>query len=233
LRSCCTPPQRRKVFTGLVEVTGRVVSVEQGSARHARMARLSINAAGIARGTQIGDSVSVNGVCLTVNETDGDVLVFYAMPETLRRTALGALEEAAVVNLERAMTLGGRFGGHIVQGHVDGVGELVNVTPESGGHSGGVEIWEFSAPPSVLRYAVEKGSVCVDGISLTLVSVGERSFTVSILPQTREATTLKSLTIGDQVNLEADVIGKYVERLLLPWLDKSLQTPERSVEDAV
>ena len=172
-------------------------------------------------------------MCLTVNETDGDVLVFYAMPETLRRTALGALEEAAFVNLERAMTLGGRFGGHIVQGHVDGVGELVNVTPESGGHSGGVEIWEFSAPPSVLRYAVEKGSVCVDGISLTLVSVGERSFTVSILPQTREATTLKSLTIGDQVNLEADVIGKYVERLLLPWLDKSLQTPERSVEDAV
>ena len=221
------------MFTGLVEVTGRVVSVEQGSARHARMARLSINAAGIARGTQIGDSVSVNGVCLTVNETDGDVLVFYAMPETLRRTALGALGEAAVVNLERAMTPEGRFGGHIVQGHVDGVGEVVNVTPESGGPFGDVEIWEFSAPASVLKYAVEKGSVCVDGISLTLVSVGERSFTISILPQTREATTLKSLTIGDQVNLEADVIGKYVERLLLPWLDKSLQTPERSVEDAV
>src|SRR5215212_1618435 len=111
LRSCCTPPQRRKVFTGLVEVTGRVVSVKQGSARHARMARLSINAAGIARGTQIGDSVSVNGVCLTVNETNGDVLVFYAMPETLRRTAMGALEEAAVVNLERAMTPGGSFWG--------------------------------------------------------------------------------------------------------------------------
>ncbi|MBD0358469.1 MAG: riboflavin synthase, partial [Rubrobacter sp.] len=100
------------MFTGLVEVTGRVVSVEQGSARHARMARLSINATGIARGTQIGDSVSVNGVCLTVNERDGDVLVFYAMPETLRRTALGALGEAAVVNLERAMTPEGRFGGH-------------------------------------------------------------------------------------------------------------------------
>jgi riboflavin synthase len=224
------------VFTGLVEVTGRVVSVEQGSARHARMARLSIDAAGIARGTQIGDSVSVNGVCLTVNETNGDVLVFYAMPETLRRTALGGLGEGDLVNLERAMTPETRFGGHIVQGHVDGVGQVLGVTSEgsSGGRSfGAAEIWEFSAPVSVLKYAVEKGSVCVDGISLTLVSVGETSFTVSILPQTRVTTNLKSLTVGDRVNLEADVIGKYVERLLMPRLDKSSQTPERSVEDAV
>lgn len=221
------------MFTGLVESTGRVISVEQGSDREVGMARLSVDAGGIARGTQIGDSVSVNGVCLTVNEADGDVLVFYAMPETLRRTALGGLGEAALVNLERAMTPEARFGGHIVQGHVDGVGEVVNVAPESGGPFGDAEIWEFSAPASVMRYAVEKGSVCIDGISLTLVSVGERSFTVSVLPQTREATNLKSLTIADRVNLEADVIGKYVERLLLPWLEKSLQTPERSVEDAV
>jgi riboflavin synthase len=206
------------VFTGLVEGTGRVVSVEQGSVREGGMVRFSIDAGGIARGTHIGDSVSVNGVCLTVNQADGDVLVFYAMPETLRRTALGSLGEPALVNLERAMTPEARFGGHIVQGHVDGVGEVVNVTRESGGSFGDVEIWEFSAPASVLRYAVEKGSVCVDGISLTLVSVGERSFTVSILPQTREVTNLKSLALGDRVNLEADVIGKYVERLLLPRL---------------
>src|SRR3712207_2781469 len=108
------------------------------------------------------------------------------MPETLRRTALGSLGEPALDNLERAMTPEGRFAGHIVQGHVDGVGEVVNVARESGGSFGDVEIWEFLAPASVLRYAVEKGSVCVDGISLTLVAVGERSFTVSVLPQTNE-----------------------------------------------
>jgi len=219
------------VFTGLVEGTGRVVFVEEGV-----MARLTVDAGCIARGTEVGDSVSVNGVCLTVNEMDGAVLVFYAMPETLQRTALSGLGEGDVVNLERAMTPETRFGGHIVQGHVDGVGEVLGVTSEGepgGGPLGAAEIWEFSAPASVLKYAVEKGSVCVEGISLTLVSVGEHSFTVSILPQTREATNLKSLMVGARVNLEADVIGKYVERLLLPRQDRSSQTPERSVEDAV
>jgi riboflavin synthase len=203
-----------------------VISVEEGG-----MARLVINVGRLAEGTRVGDSVSVNGVCLTVNETATETLVFYAMPETLRRTALGGLRESRHVNLERAMTPEKRFGGHIVQGHVDGVGEVVSVTPE--GREGGVEIWEFSAPPSVLKYAVEKGSVCVDGISLTLVAVGASSFTVSILPQTRRVTNLQNLAPGDQVNLEADVIGKYVERLLEPWLKESSQTFERRVEDAV
>ena len=211
------------MFTGLVEGTGRIVFVEEGG-----MARLGVFAGRLAEGTRIGDSVSVNGVCLTVNEADGETLVFYAMQETLRRTALGDLEEGDLVNLERAMELGSRFGGHIVQGHVDGVGEVLKVSPE-----GDAEIWEFSAPVGVLKYAVEKGSVCVDGISLTLVSVGSHSFTVSILPQTREATNLKGLSPGDRVNLEADVIGKYVERLLEPRLDKNLQSFERRVEDAV
>jgi riboflavin synthase len=149
------------------------------------------------------------------------------MPETLRRTALGELVEGSPVNLERAMAAGSRFGGHIVQGHVDGVGEVLGVRPE-----GEAEIWEFVAPESVLRYAVEKGSVCVDGISLTLVSVEEGSFTVSILPQTRANTNLAELGVGDRVNLEADVIGKYVERLLEPRIDRCATT-ERSVEDAV
>ena len=216
------------MFTGLVEGTGCMVSVEQGSAQESGMVRLSVNAGGIARGTEVGDSVAVNGACLTVNEADGDVLVFYAMPETLRRTALSGLGEGDLVNLERAMTPETRFGGHIVQAHVDGVGEVLGITSE-----GDAEVWKFSAPVGVLRYAVEKGSVCVDGISLTLVSVRETSFTVSILPQTRVTTNLKGLTVGDRVNLEADVIGKYVERLLMPRLDKSSQTPERSVEDAV
>ena len=211
------------MFTGLVEETGRVVSVEENG-----MARIGVFAGRLAEGVRVGDSISVNGVCLTLNEIAADALVFYAMPETLKRTALGSLKEGSIVNLERAMTPQTRFGGHIVQGHVDGVGEVLAVRPE-----GGAQIWEFSATEPVLKYAVEKGSVCVDGISLTIVSVQEASFTVSILPQTREATNLRSLAVGDRVNLEADVIAKYVERLLAPRLSKDSQTSERSVEDAV
>jgi riboflavin synthase len=211
----------------LVEGTGRVVSVREGG-----MARIGVLAGRLAEGTALGDSVSVNGVCLTVNEVAADALVFfYAMPETLKRTALGELKEGDIVNLERAMTPQTRFGGHIVQGHVDGVGEVQAVRPE--GALGGAQIWEFSAPEPVLKYAVEKGSVCVDGISLTIVSVEGTSFTVSILPQTREVTNLRSLAVGDRVNLEADVIAKYVERLLAPRLGKDSQTSERSVGDAV
>ena len=209
------------MFTGLVEGTGRVVSVREGG-----MARLEVAAGSLARDAGIGDSVSVNGACLTVNEMEGEMLVFQAMPETLRRTALGGLREGSLVNLERAMKAESRFGGHIVQGHVDGVGEVVGVEPE-----GDAELWEFSAPESVLRYLVEKGSVCVDGISLTVVDVTSDSFTVSILPQTRAATNLRGLSPGDRVNLEADVIAKYVERLLGPRMG-NLQTPERSVGDA-
>ena len=210
------------MFTGLAEEVGRVSRLEQGE-----MFSLSISAGRAAEDTREGDSVSVNGVCLTVGKADGRTLSFYAMPETLRRTALGELIEGSAVNLERAMAAGGRFGGHIVQGHVDGVGEVLRVRPE-----GEAEIWEFAAPDSVLRYAVEKGSVCVDGISLTLVSIEEGSFTVSILPQTRANTNLAELGVGDRVNLEADVIGKYVERLLEPRLER-FATTERSVEDAV
>jgi len=194
------------VFTGLVEEVGRVASVERGE-----MLRLGIAADLVTQGTRAGDSVSVNGACLTVGEADGGTLTFFAMHETLRRTALGTLREGSAVNLERAMSSGDRFGGHIVQGHVDGVGEVLGVWAE-----GDAEIWEFAAPEAVLRYCVEKGSICVDGISLTLVSVLDGSFTVSILPQTRANTNLGALGEGDRVNLEADVIGKYVERLMEP-----------------
>jgi riboflavin synthase len=214
---------RRTVFTGLVEEVGRVVSVEAGGTF-----RLRASARRVLGGTRIGDSVSVNGVCLTVNEVDGESLTFYAMPETLRRTALGDLAEGSPVNLERAMTPGRRFGGHIVQGHVDGVGVVLGVRPE-----GDAQIWEFEAPEDVLRYTVEKGSVCVDGISLTVVALRETSFTVAILPQTRANTNLEELRVGDRVNLEADVIGKYVGRLLGPWVVGKVQDLERSVEDAV
>ena len=194
------------MFTGLVEEVGRVSSLEEGE-----MLRLSITAGRVSEGTLAGESVSVNGACLTVGEVDGRTLTFYAMPETMRRTALGDLVAGSPVNLERAMSAGSRFGGHIVQGHVDGVGEAMGVRPE-----GDAQIWEFAAPEAVLRYCVEKGSICVDGISLTIVSVKEGSFTVSILPQTRANTNLGVLGVGGTVNLEADVIGKYVERLLGP-----------------
>ncbi len=210
------------MFTGLVEGTGSVVSLREGG-----MARIEVSAGPLAEGVIVGDSVAVNGACLTVNEVHGEGFVFNAMRETLRRTALADLEEGSLVNLERAMTPQARFGGHIVQGHVDGVGEVLGVTPE-----GDAEIWEIAAPEAVLRYLVEKGSVCVDGISLTVVAVREGSFTVSILPQTKAATNMRGLYLGDRVNLEADVIAKYVERLLGPR-SGSMQNLERSVEDAV
>ncbi|WP_273889132.1 riboflavin synthase [Rubrobacter naiadicus] len=204
------------MFTGLVEEKGRVVALSRGG-----LARLVVEAGRLAGGVEVGDSVAVNGVCLTVAERSGKELLFGVMPETLRRTALGDLSEGRAVNLERALEAGGRLGGHIVQGHVDGVGEVVSIRPE-----GEAEIWEFSAPGSVLRYVVEKGSICVDGISLTVVSVGGESFSVSILPQTKAATDLSEIGVGTKVNLEADVMGKYVERLLAPYLEKGF---ERSI----
>jgi riboflavin synthase len=214
------------MFTGLVEEVGRVRSLR--TAGEGGDAHLGISADVVLGGTRVGDSILVNGACLTVDEIDADGLVFYTMPETLRRTALGGLTEGSPVNLERAMAAGGRLGGHIVQGHVDGVGEVLDVRPE-----GDAEIWTFGAPEPVLRYAVEKGSVCIDGISLTVVSVERDRFTVSILPHTRSHTNLGELGVGSHVNLEADVVGKYVERLMQPWQGKEVTHPERRTRDAV
>lgn len=210
------------MFTGIVEETGQVVSLSSGDG----LVRIGVQAAQVVEGVRIGDSIAVNGVCLTVNELDGKLLAFYAMPETLRRTSLSRLREGSRVNLERAVTIERRFGGHLVQGHVDGTGEVLGITAE-----GGAKIFEFKAPASVMQYTIEKGSICVDGVSLTVMSAGKDSFTVSVLPQTLEATNLKHSEVGDQVNLEADVIakyvGKYVERLM------GADNPWRSVEDAV
>lgn len=214
------------MFTGLVEEVGRVRSLR--AAEDAGDAHLGVSADVVLGGTRVGDSILVNGACLTVDEVQNGALVFYTMPETLRRTALGDLSEGSPVNLERAMEAGGRLGGHIVQGHVDGVGEVLDVAPEDD-----AEIWTFAAPNSVLRYAVEKGSVCVDGISLTVVSAGDDLFTVSILPHTRSHTNLGELGVGSHVNLEADVIGKYVERLMQPWTNDKVTHPERRTQDAV
>jgi riboflavin synthase len=185
------------VFTGLVREVGRVVSMENG--------RLRIESSLAAA---IGDSVSVAGCCLTVVDGDRRTLAFDAVPETLSRTTLGRLAPGAAVNLEPALRAGEPLGGHYVQGHVDGVGRVRSVKSEGDDR----RVW-LDAPADVLRYCVEKGSVAVDGVSLTVAGLDAAGFGVALVPHTLAATTLGSLAPGDEVNLEADVLAKYVERL--------------------
>ena len=193
------------MFTGIVEELGTFAAIEeQGDAL-----RLSISAATVLEDTRLGDSIAVNGCCLTVAERDGETFTADVMRETLDKTSLGALDVGSKVNLERAVTPQSRLGGHIVQGHVDGTGEIVARTP-----SEHWEVVEVSMPQDLARYLVNKGSVTVDGISLTVVEVRESSFTVSLTPETLARTTLGHKEAGERVNLEVDVIAKYVERLL-------------------
>jgi riboflavin synthase len=188
------------VFTGIVREVGRVEAVqERGDA-----VRLVVRAPETAAGAAVGDSVALAGVCLTAVEVGDGALAFDAVPETLRRSTLGRLEAGGGVNVEPALRAGDALGGHIVQGHVDGVGRIRAVTEE------GIEV---EASADVLRYCVEKGSIAVEGVSLTIARIGGESFTVALIPHTREATTLGSLAEGDDVNLEVDVVAKYVERL--------------------
>jgi riboflavin synthase len=165
----------------------------------------------VAHGAGIGDSIAVDGCCLTVARRTDGVLEFNAVAETLRRTTLGGLASGDRVNLEPALRLGDRMGGHWVQGHVDAVGEVVAIEEE-----GDAQNVTFSAPPEIMRYAIEKGSVCVAGVGLTVAALDETSFTVSLVPHTLVVTTLGSLGVGDRVNLEADVLAKYVEKLAFP-----------------
>jgi riboflavin synthase len=185
------------VFTGLVREVGKVVSFEDGRLR----IESSIAAA-------IGDSVSVAGCCLTVVDGDRKTLGFDAVPETLARTTLGRLGPGAGVNLEPALRAGEPFGGHYVQGHVDGVGRVRSVEVEGEG----LRVW-FDAPAELLRYCVEKGSIAVDGVSLTVADVDDEGFAVALVPHTLQLTTLGAAAAGDEVNLEADVLAKYVEKL--------------------
>ena len=166
--------------------------------------RLVVRAPETAGQAAIGDSVSLAGVCLTAVAVDDGALAFDAVAETLRRSTLGRLEAGSAVNVEPALRAGEPLGGHIVQGHVDGVGRIRTSTDE------GIEV---EAPAEVLRYCVEKGSIAVEGVSLTIASLGEASFTVALIPHTREVTTLGEVNEGDDVNLEVDVVAKYVERL--------------------
>jgi riboflavin synthase len=193
------------VFTGIVEELGEVVAVE----RHGGSARLRVRGPRVAAAAEHGESIAVNGVCLTVIDAADGEFAADVMAETLRRSSLGALPPGRPVNLERAARLDSRLGGHLVQGHVDGVGEILERTPG--------EHWELvrvSLPAGLARYVVEKGSIAVDGVSLTVVDVSDAAFSVGLIPTTLDLTTLGRKQPGDPVNLEVDVLAKYVERLL-------------------
>lgn len=193
------------MFTGLIEETGMVKSINMGN--HSGI--LSIQANDVLKDTKIGDSIAVNGVCLTVTGISGNTFQADVMAETYRRSSLGYLKINSRVNLERAMLAGGRFGGHIVSGHIDGTGIVKDITIEENA------IWySITTDSKLLKYIIEKGSITIDGISLTVAYADQSSFKVSIIPHTRAITTLKDRKVGDLVNLECDMIGKYVERLL-------------------
>ena len=193
------------MFTGIVRELGRVAAAEGG----AEGVRLVLDAPLTAAGSEVGDSVSVNGCCLTAEAVESGAITIHAVPETLARTTLGTLRAGDAVNLELAVRAGEPLGGHYVQGHVDAVGRVQSVEAEGEGLRVFVE-----APDDVLRYCVEKGSITVDGVSLTVAELGDDAFAVALVPHTLAATTLSELRPGQQVNLEADVLAKYVERLL-------------------
>jgi len=193
------------MFTGIVRELGRVVSVDGGSGGRA----LVVEAPATAAGLGVGDSISVNGCCLTAESVEGARISMHAVPETLARSTLGRLSAGDAVNVEPAVRAGEPLGGHYVQGHVDAVGRVQSVEAEGDGLRVFVE-----APEDVLRYCVEKGSVTVDGVSLTVAELGSEEFAVALVPHTLEATTLSALAPGQEVNLEVDVVAKYVERLL-------------------
>jgi len=193
------------VFTGIVRELGRVNALDGG----ADGVRLRVDGPETAGQAGPGDSVAVDGVCLTVVEAAEGVLSFDAVPETLARTTLGRLGRGDAVNLEPALRAGEQFGGHLVQGHVDAVGRVRSVDPEGGG----VRL-EVSVPAELRRYCVEKGSICMQGVSLTIASLDDDGVSVALIPHTLSVTTLGGLGPGDEVNLEVDVLAKHVERLL-------------------
>jgi len=188
------------MFTGIVE--------EVGTAKSLQGARLTISATEVLKGTKLGDSIAVNGTCLTVTNIGHNTFSVDIMPETMRRTNLGALLPGQGVNLERSLAADGRFGGHFVQGHVDGTGKIISMVPE-----GEALLMEVAAPPDIMRYLVEKGYIAVDGISLTIIRCDVTSFAVSLVAYTQKHTTLGGKRVGDVVNLEVDIMAKYVERM--------------------
>lgn len=203
------------MFTGIVEEIGAVKAMDAG--------RLIIGASAVVSDVSVGDSIAVNGACLTVTEHDASSFAVDVVPETLRRTNLGALTAGSRVNLERSMPASGRFGGHMVQGHVDGTGVVRSISAD-----GDALMMAFEASPWVMRYAVEKGFIAVDGTSLTIVHCDNFSFSVTLIPHTQANTVLGDKRVGDSVNLEADIVAKYVERLALA---AAVRTPPDAAEE--
>ncbi len=193
------------MFTGLIEELGVLKSIKKG----ASSAVLSISANEVLNGTKVGDSIAVNGVCLTVTGLFGSYFTADVMHETLNRSSMSSVKIGDNVNLERAMALGDRFGGHIVSGHIDGVGIISEITKDDNA------IWfHFDVESDIMKYVVMKGSVTIDGISLTVAKVDSKGFMISAIPHTVKETTLSSKKIGDKVNIETDIIGRYVEHLM-------------------
>lgn len=189
------------MFTGIIEEVGTVQRIGAGT--------LQIAASKVLTDVQLGDSIAVNGICLTVTQFDAHSFCADVMPETVRRTSLAGLKKGSPVNLERALQLGGRLGGHIVSGHIDGTGQILAFHEERN-----AILMKVAADAAILRGIVEKGSVALDGISLTVVAVTAKDFTVSLIPHTRSVTNLGTRKLGDAINIELDVVGKYVEKLL-------------------
>lgn len=204
------------MFTGIVEEVGKVKSIGNGVLR--------IQADKVLEDVRLGDSIAVNGICLTVTDFGADSFQADVMPETIRRTSLGELKLGSPVNLERALTLSSRLGGHIVSGHIDGTGRIVSLKEDKN-----AILMKIEAEGSILRYIVEKGSVALDGISLTVAQVTSLDFTVSLIPHTRQVTNLSAKGEGSLINIENDVVGKYVEKLLQPADNMAAATPKSSI----
>jgi len=193
------------MFTGLIEEIGSVDSIVKST----KAARITIKARKVLEDVKLGDSICTNGVCLTVTYFDSEKFTVDVMAETMRRSNLGMLSKGDEVNLERALKLSDRLGGHIVSGHIDGLGKIENYTKEDNA------VWiTVSAPPGILKYIVQKGSITTDGVSLTVAYIDDEKFKVSIIPHTKDVTTLPHKNIGAMVNLECDMIGKYIEKLM-------------------
>ena len=207
------------MFTGIVEEVGTIRNIKRGQ----HSAVLTIHAKTVLEETRIGDSIAVNGICLTVTRLFPDGFSADVMHETLNRSSLAGLAAGSMVNLERAMAANGRFGGHIVAGHVDGVGTVQRIEKDDNA------IWyTIAAGPEVLKYVVEKGSITIDGISLTVARVDSQSFAISAIPHTVSVTVLADRKPGDIVNLETDIIGKYVEKLLHFSQEEAAPAPKQS-----
>jgi len=189
------------MFTGIVEELGKILKISDSE--------IHIQASVVLSDLEVKDSVSVNGVCLTAVEKSDDNFLVNVVPETLRRTNLGTLSSGSLVNLERSVSYGGRIGGHLVQGHVDGTGEITEIIPD-----GDAEIIVIQIDRQFSKYIVEKGYICVDGASLTVVKCDENSFSITLIPYTKKYTVFGIKTVGDLVNIEVDMISKYVENIL-------------------